>query len=172
MNLMVKESSSDLDSLEGRKGAGELRISKIDIEDESGMKSSIFPIGSRLRFLIRYRAESQVTNPRIIIGIYNLMQEGIARFDTNIAGGLPAILPENGTLTCKTDTMNLTPGRYFINIAFFSGSEMQDYVTHAQFFDIAATDYFGTGRAFDANDERLTKVLVRHEWGLCERENP
>ncbi len=166
MNLMIHESYCDLENIAGRKGEGNLRISKIEIEDDKCVKSKNFPIGSKLRFLIKYKAKSRIQNPRVIIGVYNLMQEGIARFDTNITGGLFSTLPESGVLACKTDTMNLTPGRYFINIAIFSGAELQDYLTHAYFIDIEATDYFGTGRAFDVNDERLTKVLIRHEWDL------
>lgn len=154
-----------------RKGEGNLRVTRIDMGDDKNEHQRLFPVGASLRFQIHYSANKQVRNPRVIIGVYNLMNEGITRFDTYIAPGLPSTLPQKGVISCKTEQMNLASGSYFINIAFFCNDVMEDYVTHAKHFDIVGTDYFGTGKIFTSGDEKLTKVLVRHKWGLYTHDN-
>jgi lipopolysaccharide transport system ATP-binding protein len=147
-----------------RQGRGNIRITQVAIKDRNGSSQVPFPIGSELSFEIDYRGGNELRNPRVIIGLYDNMGVGITRFDSEVSGNLPSLLPGTGSIACSTGEMNLTPGRYFVNIAFFSCGEMEDYLVNATFLDIAASDFFNTGKNFDERDRTLTKFLVRHDW--------
>jgi len=166
INSFVSDSSTNLDQRTDRKGKGRVRITQLNIEDTHGNKNISFPIGSELSFQIDYQGSEEVRNPRVILGVYDNMGAGITRLDTEITGGLPAILPKAGRIICTTKEINMTPGRYLINIAFFSSGDMEDYLASAAFLDITGSDFFNTGRIFNESDSRLTKVLVRHQWEI------
>ena len=147
--------------MEKRGGSGHIRITQVDIEDESGKRNVPFFAGSKLRFLISYHGKSEVHNPRLIIGLLDLMTTKVARFDTEVAGYVPSLLPASGQISCSTEAINLVAGRYYLNIAFLSNGEMQDYLQRQSFFDIVESNFFGTGKTFD---EKEAKVLIKHEW--------
>jgi lipopolysaccharide transport system ATP-binding protein len=165
-NSFVSDISTNLNQRTDRKGKGRVRITQLNIEDTLGNRNISFPIGSELSFQIDYQGSEEVRNPRVIIGVYDNMGAGITRLDTEITGGVPTVLPKTGCIVCTTKEMNLSPGRYLINIAFFSSDEMEDYLVSAAFLDITGSDFFNTGRIFNESDSRLTRVLVKHQWEL------
>ena len=158
--------SRDLSSRVDRTGEGHLRITNLEIKDQAGNSDIPILTGAQLYFGIDYKAHTEMKNPRVIIGVYDLMSVGVTRFDTDIAGNLPSILPESGRIVCTTESMPLAPGRYYVNIALLSNGVMQDYLPGAAFLDIHGSDYFNTGKIFNENDSKLIKVLVRHKWEL------
>ena len=161
-----KIASEDINSRKERSGEGHLRITSFKIQDKTGDTNIPFQIGTELLFQIDYKSCEIIKNPRVIIGIYDLLNVGVTRFDTDIAQGLPSILPESGRIFCTTESLPLSPGRYFINIAFYSNGVMQDYMAGVAFLDIIGSDYFNTGKIFNESDSKLTKVLIRHKWGI------
>jgi hypothetical protein len=75
-------------------------------------------------------------------------------------------LPQSGRFICATDELNITPGRYFVNIALSCHGEMEDYIINAATFEVVGSDYFNSGRIFNEHDSSLAKVLVRHTWSV------
>jgi len=157
---------SDLAARENRQGNGQVRITDLTIVDSSGNRNIPFQIGAELFFHISYQAQGAVKNPHLIIGVYDLMNVGVTRFDTEIAGSLPASLPASGCITCSTKGVPLVPGRYQLNLAFISNGVMQDYLAAADYLDIIGSDYFNSGKIFNESDSKLTKVLIKHQWGI------
>lgn len=164
LNSFAAETGKSLDQRTDRKGKGRVRMTQLEIQDRKGNSNIPFPIGAELSFKITYQSKAEVRSPRVIIGVYDNMGVGITRLDTLITGDIPSILPESGSIVCTTREMNLTPGRYMLNIAFLSGNGMEDYLVNAGIIDITSSDFFNTGKAFNESDSRLTKVLVRHDW--------
>jgi len=159
-------SRGDVSTRTDRAGEGNIRIKQISIKDQQGNPGTPFPIGSKLIFEIDYESKSEIKNPQVIIGIYDLMTVGVSRLDTEIAGDLPEILPATGRISCSTESMPLVPGRYILNIAFYANGMMQDYLAGAVTIDINASDYFKTGKIFNESDSKLTKILIKHKWKL------
>jgi len=91
------------------------------------------------------------------------MNISMTRFDTDVVGGLQPVLPKIGQINCSTDNVNLEPGRYYLNVAFFSNNTLEDHLVGVCFFDIMDSDYFGTGKKFGAS---RSKVLLKHQWKL------
>ena len=147
-----------------RKGEGRIRIVDMWIENEAGHKDNSVKIGDDLTFHIAYEASSEIKNPRLIIGVYDLMNSGITRFDTEIASGLPSVLPNKGKVTCIVKNFLLCPASYQVNIAFFGNGIMEDYLAGAIDFEVIPADFFRTGKLFTSDDANLAKVLLHHRW--------
>jgi lipopolysaccharide transport system ATP-binding protein len=158
------QNKTELRLREDRKGEGRVCITRIGLEDDRGNESTAFPIGVDVLFKIDYEASKPIQNPRVILGIYDFITVGVTRFDTEIAPGLPAVLPKIGTITCLARNVSLTPGRYIVNIAFFGNNILEDYLVGATYFDIISSDYFRTGKIFNESDSKLTKILFQHNW--------
>jgi lipopolysaccharide transport system ATP-binding protein len=169
INFYLNSYSNDLQKKDlcarvERGGYGNIRIVDFVVEDSLGNKNIPFPIGSCFSFVIKYKAQEVIKNPRIIIGIYDLGGIGITRFDSDISGVLPSNLPNSGSICCSTNSLALVPNRYIINIAYFSNGILEDYLVGIDFFDIINSDYFNTGKSFNENDMRLIKIITKHQW--------
>ncbi|MGR0480691.1 MAG: ABC transporter ATP-binding protein [Candidatus Electronema sp. V4] len=146
-----------------RSGLGNVRIIDLYIQDVSGNKKDSFPIGASLNFIIKYLSINTIKKPHVIIGIYDPISLGMVRLDTEISGSFPTLLSQKGELSCLTAPFNLSPGRYTVNIAFFSNGEEEDYIIKAISFNIVETDYFKTGKLVDG---KLSKVIFQHDWSI------
>lgn len=148
-----------------RKGSGECRINKIKILTESENDSSIQRLGDKIsiEMQIENLSGKEMKNLRIIIGVYNLNDEGYLRFDSNATGGSINITKENSKVICKlNEHLNIKPDEYFLNVAIFKGKEMIDYVSGVSKFSVENYDYYGTGRTIE--NAELSKVFYKHSW--------
>ncbi len=157
------ENTQELINRKDRKGRGEVRITKIEIEDPSGKKHVPFYPGSDLYISINYTGTNKVRNLQVLIGIYDSLNTGIIRLDTDVTGKIPNILCSTGKIICKAKNINIVPGHYRLNIALFQNGIMDDYIRDAASFDIRESDYFKTGKQIDT---KIAKVLIEHSWEL------
>ncbi len=158
-----QENTEELINRKDRKGRGEVRITKIEIEDTSGKKYVPFYPGSDLYISLNYKSINKIRNLQVLIGIYDSLNTGIIRLDTEVTGGIPNMLDTMGKIICKAESINIVPGHYRLNIALFQNGIMDDYIRDAVSFDIAESDYFKTGRQIDT---KLAKILIKHSWKL------
>ena len=107
--LLPKIYSSDIGTRVDRGGAGHIRITTITIKDQEESADIPFQIGAEMIFEIDYKASANVKNPQVIIGVYDLMNVGVSRFDTEIAGDLPSALPKSGRIACSQKAHHLPP---------------------------------------------------------------
>ena len=108
-----------------RKGEGSCRITSIKLLDKKNVEKSIFKLGDSLRIvldLIKLIPQS-LENVRIIIGIYNLSDEGYLRFDSKVTDSKFTISGESARIICHIDEhLNIKPDIYSINIAVFNNN--------------------------------------------------
>ncbi|MEO6786624.1 MAG: ABC transporter ATP-binding protein [Chthoniobacteraceae bacterium] len=153
-----------LDQRLDREGDGYARMTQLRIENAAG--GSVIRSGSRFRVSIDYKANGPVRHPRIAVTVYDYAGPGLFLFDTEAVGGLPDPLPPEGTLTCVTEPMNLTPGRCFLNIVLYRGTAMADHVQNAAYFDIEPEDIYGSGRIPPRD---WVVGLLQHQWSFVEK---
>jgi len=165
LNSFENKQLSNLRIREDRKGNGNVRINRIDI-DSNGVTNVVFPIGSDLNFNIYFDGLEDIRKPRVILGIYDNMAVGVTRFDTDITSFIPSSLPRSGKISCQVKQVSLIPGRYTVNIAFFSKGNLEDYIANAVYFDIVGSDFYSTGKLFNDSDSQLIKVLFHHSWSI------
>jgi lipopolysaccharide transport system ATP-binding protein len=137
---------------------------KISSKDPDGVIRST----SRLKVTIGYRGDRPLHHPTFLVGIYDQMNTGIFLLSSDAVGGLPDTLAPEGSVTCVTDPINLTPGRCYVNVALLKGGAMVDYVQYAGQFDVEAEDVYGTGKLPSRNWVLCT---LRHEWSINLEEN-
>jgi lipopolysaccharide transport system ATP-binding protein len=142
-----------------REGDGSVRYESIAIENADG--GAIIRTGSRCRVTIRYKSDKPVRQTRFLLTIYDLTHVSLFQLDTEATGGLPDVLPAEGTLVCETDALPITPGRCYINLDLMHGHQMADRITYAAYFDVEVDDFYGTGKL---PKREWTMTVIKHRW--------
>jgi lipopolysaccharide transport system ATP-binding protein len=135
----------------------------VSVKVESLDGNSTIRCTSRLKVTIQYQSEMSLSYPVFLVGIYASTKTGLFLLDSDAVGGLPEVLPAEGSVTCVTESINLTPGRCYVNIAVFKAGEQVDYVEYATSFDVEAEDIYGTGKI--PPRDWVTNVL-KHKWSF------
>ncbi len=150
-----------------RKGSGKCRITSVKLQSSSvdRIEDAVF-IGDNISIELKIRRlldNNSLVNIRIVIGIYNIFDEGFLRFDTSVLNSSIRLFEEETTIVCEVlEKLNIKPDRYYINIAIFEGETLLDYVVNSYNFQIYNADYYNTGRTLD--NIELTKVIYNHRW--------
>lgn len=150
-----------LDQRQDRSGDGSARV--VSLQVESADQEKVIRSSSRLKLTIRYHSEEPLRYPSLLIGIYDYTNTGIFLLNSDAVGDLPDVLPREGSITCLTEPINLTPGRCYINIALLKGGSLVDYIQYAGDFDVEAEDVYGSGK-IPSRDWVL--CLLRHKWSF------
>ena len=149
-----------LSDRQDREGDGSARYESIAIENSDG---GMIRTGGRCKVTIRYKSAKPLRHARFLLTIYDLTQVSMFQLDSEAAGGLPDILPPEGTVVCETDAVGITPGRCYINLDLIRGHQLADRITYATYFDIEADDFYGTGKL---PKREWTMTVLKHRWKI------
>jgi lipopolysaccharide transport system ATP-binding protein len=138
-----------------RDRSGDSSVKMTWLQVESLDRDGIIRSGSCLKISIGYRCDTAVRHPQFVVSIYDEMDIGIFVLHNEIGGGLPQVLPPEGTVTCVTEPIRLTPGRCVVHLELLRGNVRADYVSYAGHFDVESDPAPGS-----------TIVLPRN-WALC-----
>ena len=149
-----------LDQRTDRRGDGSARIVAVHVEDSEPNRT--IQCGSCLRITITYRSRDRVRFPRFTVGIVDAQSRVVIYgLDSQVTGGLPDELPAEGSVQVVTAPLNVTPGRLLLDLEVKRGAAYADRLPNATEFDVAAEDFFGSGRLPPRD---WTAGLLRHEW--------
>ncbi|MES9899037.1 MAG: polysaccharide ABC transporter ATP-binding protein [Sedimenticola sp.] len=157
-----------LGSRTDRQGNGNVRLREVVISSDGENDSDGFLVGSAINFHLRLNSRIR-TGVRVIIGVYDFMNVGIMRFDSNLLGDELIIGEGDVSIHCITELVPIMPGSYFINIAILQQGGMEDYVTRAAYINFYPSDYFGSGRFYTNSDTKLVKFMVKHKWSIGDK---
>jgi lipopolysaccharide transport system ATP-binding protein len=159
LQAAVSEKPFPLDQRKDRGGNGTARFTGVQIESADSDK--IIRSSSRLKITLSYHGNQPLHRPRFVVSVYDYIGGGIFAFDSEASGGLPEVLPEQGTVYCTTDPISLTPGKCYVNLGLLRGGVQADYVNHAANFDVEIDDFSGPGK-MPTRDWMMT--LVKNRW--------
>jgi lipopolysaccharide transport system ATP-binding protein len=142
-----------LEERHDRSGDGSVRLQSLEIA--SADPDGVIRPTSRLKVTVGYRSEKCFRRPNLWIAVYDTNDTGIYLLNSDSAPSLPDTWPAQGTASCYTEPINLTPGRCYMNIALIQGGDMADYIQRAAYFDVEQDCVDGTNT-----------VPPRH-WVLC-----
>lgn len=146
-SLMMSDTTS-LEQRQDRSGDGSAMLIGVKIEDADG-KEIIRP-NSRLKVTIYYKSDRPLNRPQFSATIYDDLKDlGMISLHSEIVGGLPETLPPQGTVTCLTEPIALTPGRCYLNLSVLKAGVMADYIQYAAYFNVETDDIYGTGKLPD-----------------------
>jgi lipopolysaccharide transport system ATP-binding protein len=156
------DNQAPLSLRQDRAGDGSARLISVQITNANG--EGIIQACSKLRITISYKSESPLKRARFVIGIRDHNTDhGIFLLNSEYASGLPELLPAEGTVTCTTDKINLTPGKCNISIALQRRGITADYVERAGSFEVEVADFYGTGKL---PPREWSSCLLQHCWSI------
>jgi lipopolysaccharide transport system ATP-binding protein len=132
-------------------GDGNARIERFRVIDATLRPISSVPMGARVGFEIDYRSSVPLDRADFVIGVYNSLMQRVCQFSSARSGFFVDREVRQGTLRCFVPAVNLTVGRYYLNLAIIGLNRREDYdhLTQAAAFDITEADVFGTGKIPD-----------------------
>jgi lipopolysaccharide transport system ATP-binding protein len=157
-----RDNQTPLSLRQDRGGDGSARLTSVEITNADG--EGVIQACSKLRITMSYKSASPLKRARFVIEIHDHNSDhGIFQLNSDYAGGLPELLPGEGTVTCITDDINLTPGKCYINIALQRRDITADYIERAGSFDVEVADFYGTGKL---PPRKWSSCLLKHCWSL------
>lgn len=160
MQAEDSDNSTSLADRSDRAGDGSAMMTAIKIEEADG--APLIKERSRLRVTIDYAADCEIRHPQFSATIYDHERNiGLISLHSEVAGGLPDLLPKKGRVVCLTEPLGLTPGRCHVNLTLLKGGTRADYVQRAAIFDVEESDVFGTGKT---PDRGWALCLRHHDW--------
>jgi lipopolysaccharide transport system ATP-binding protein len=135
-------------------GDGELRIERFRVVDSKHSIAHSVRMGDAVRFEIDYRAGAPKGRAEFVIGIYGRFLQPVCQLSSS---GLSLALQKGtlyGTVSCLVPRLNLTAGRYVVNLAIVDPNrhDCYDHLTHAAEFLVEEADVYKTGRIPSAQD--------------------
>ncbi len=132
-------------------GNGAALIESFRIIGQNQKPTPSTEMGDELWFEIDVKSTISLDHGEFIIGLYNSLMQRVCQFssaDSNF------FLPRNvrkSTIKCYVPNLNLTPGRYYLNLAILDVSRLEayDHLSQAVAFDVLPKDIFGNGRLPD-----------------------
>jgi len=149
-----------------RAGIGNTRIV---FADASAPENKPITTGTALHLTIKYRKAdgTPLIHPRFVVGIYDPNDFAILRFDSTAEKNFPRSLPACGTLTCISESLNITAGELYANIAIFEGGDLQDHLKNAISIVVEEGAILESPVRFSRKD---CLVIMRHEWLFSHKE--
>jgi lipopolysaccharide transport system ATP-binding protein len=142
-----------------RQGDGSVRIA--DIEVKSLDADERVHSTSRLQITLSYTSAGPIRHGRVVLWINDTTGTSLLAFDSHASGGLPELLPAEGSIRCTTEAINLTPGRCYVDVQLCHGTATADLVEHTTEFDVESSDFYGTGRL---PSREWGPSLIRYSW--------
>lgn len=164
----INESVSvNISDFRNRQGNGDCRVAGINLGTENQFGLTTFKLGDTIAFelnVIKF-ASTELKKIRLIIGVYNSVNEGYLRFDSKNSNDRIRINDGQTVIRCElTEHINIKPDSYYVNVAIFNDDLLCDYISNAVKFTVDNFDYFGTGR--DIDNAELSKVFYKHSWKI------
>jgi lipopolysaccharide transport system ATP-binding protein len=140
----LSRSSTPIHDRSDRHGSGVVRLKGVQIVTAGGRDTVCS--GDRLSLTLSYCAAGPVRSTVFRVRLSDHLGRTITMLDSEVAGGLPEVLPPNGVVVCTTAPLNVSATQCIVNVAVLVGGTMADHVKQALTFEIGESDFFGTGR--------------------------
>jgi lipopolysaccharide transport system ATP-binding protein len=119
-----------------RKSKGRVTMTNVTITTIKG--DTTINSGDALRFRIQYKSifSEPIRNVRMVIVILNNNIQNVLWFDSEITQHTFTELKPQGEIVCDTESLQLTPGHYFIHLNFHILGISEDLVLLASSFEV------------------------------------
>ena len=166
MSKGAELASSGLTDRKDRAGKGDIRVTAIDLRDESGNVIQEAISGNNVTLSLAYSVkEGEVLNDCIVcVEICKDLKKYFA-LSSALVDRRKLQLAGEGRIDFLIPDWPLSGGRYHVNIYIEADRAMQDYLNDASVIEAIDGDYFGTGKLHHEGWQG-TSVLVRHSWSL------
>ena len=150
---------SSLAAREDRKGDGRVRFTDVDVRGPD----EVVKTGDTVEVLLHYEAESVLSNVMVGVGINGILGEPLGLCSTRMTGQDLERVPRRGVFVCEIPRLPLVPDRYSLNVYVEVNGIVADWVQDAHTFDVAESDFFGSGQLPSKTHGRF---VLDHSWSV------
>ncbi len=161
--------SGGLADRKDRAGKGEVRVTSIELRDESGNQMLEAIAGNDVVLSLGYKVEEgkKLESCIVCVEICKDLKKFFA-LSSDLVDRRKLQLSGEGRIDFLVRDWPLSGGSYHVNIYIESEKVMQDYLNDASVIDTIDGDYYGTGKLHHEGWQG-TAVLVKHSWSLVEK---
>jgi len=152
----------------GRRGSGQLQITSLHFETNSGKRIDVLHSGQPVVFVIGYRNIACKAHDRISFSfsVHTSAEIGIFHLYSHFSGVYYSDLPESGYIRCSVPELPLSPNNYSVmcRVVMNGDQDTGEEVDWPQVYvpmTVTGTDFFGTG---GSNLSSWGPVLIRGNW--------
>jgi lipopolysaccharide transport system ATP-binding protein len=161
MGASAHEAAPDVGLRTDRWGLGQTRIVGVTVGRGDGPGPGSAPrTGSPARFA--FRVERLMAGLSCSFTIYDRRNIPVTAFDSTLR--CPADVADPGLgleMICEVEELPLLPGPYWLNVALYTGADLQDHVEAAIVFEVEPGSMRGRPGAADLGD---SSVCMAHRW--------
>jgi len=144
----------------GRMGGLKPHIVQLRIFGKSTKSENIVQCGDACEITIE-TALPFSKSASFAIGIYDALGIPISHLNTDLAEFVRSQGSRSTTVQCQIEQLNLAPGSYYVNVAYYENGLVLDHITQAKKFDVVESDYLGTGKM---PPRSYGRVVLKHRW--------
>lgn len=149
-----------------RQGDGSAKFTSIQITSTD--PSGIIFCDSNLEIILEYKSDRPLKNATFALGIFDISNVEIYFIDSDSTRELPDILPAEGAVKCLVNSLNLTPGQCYVNVALIKGGILEggamiDYIQNALNFTVEASNFYPSGKL---PPRSWSMCLINYQWNL------
>jgi len=161
---VIEVASVDLSTRKDRRGAGQVRFTKVQTLDENCKEQGVFLSGKPLRVRMHYRAAGTrpLENCRVSL-TFNGWGKIYFVASTELVSDDCLNLSPEGFVDCIIDELPLSLGTYYLGPFIEVNGEVQDWLESAGTLQVEDGNFYGTGRDYPKGGAGAT-VLVKHRW--------
>ncbi|MBN1755105.1 ABC transporter ATP-binding protein [bacterium] len=145
-----------------RKGTGQLRITGLQLLDDSGAQLNTVASGANITLKFGYSTGTAPTKDvHIALGFNNRNGERIFNLNTLTTSDPLTLINKEGFVLCTIPRLPLVPDDYFITVFVTIKEVISDWVQDAFKLKVESGDFFGTGKTQYDNEGNF---LVLNHW--------
>ena len=160
MRVPTKDGVTWLNARTDRQGDGTLRFTSVGTHCRGTPASTVLS-GDSLDVIIDYEAHEVLSRASVSLGFYGAYGHFMLWCNNELIGTAFQRLPQRGRIVCTIPRLPFTPGSYTINVYAEVNGAIADWVQQAHAFQVAAGDFYGTGRVVPAGHGGL---LADQRW--------
>lgn len=156
----------DLSAQRNRRGSGEILVSKVELADRHGHKTTTVRAGEECRIFLHYdkRTAKQYPNLTAAVIVSTNLDAPVFAHHNRLAGQSLGSLPATGVLVCSIPDLPLASGSYHLRFGIKTdvvGGDVLDGINDAIPFTVTGGDFFGSGVHLPSS---FGNVLVKADW--------
>jgi homopolymeric O-antigen transport system ATP-binding protein len=158
--------SNELTAVDGRRGSGEIRFTRIDFLSPDGDLQTVTRSGKSLVMRMHYRASRPIERPSFGIRMYTDLGTLVTDTSTWLHGlDIPLVPAGDGYIDLEIDSLNLLPARYYFSLFIVSGLNQQiyDVLENAVHLDVEEAAIYNSSRRFSS---KYGLVYFPQRWRL------
>ncbi len=158
--------SNELTAVDGRRGSGEVRYTRIEFLSTHGDLQTVTRSGKSLVVRMHYRASQLIEHPSFGFRLYTDLGTMVTDTSTWLHGlDIPMLPAGDGYIDLEIDSLNLLPARYYLSL--FIGSSVSQHLyealENALHLDIEEAAIYGSSRRFS---NKYGVVFFPQRWRL------